>query len=630
MRFPFFALVSLISFAASAETTGAAGRDRREIPDRYKWNLAALYPSEQAWDTARASLAERVSKLSRFEGKLGASPAALYDALNEMAKVGNDLDRLYVYASARADEDTRQSRPLEMRQAAEQLYVAMGAATAYVEPELLAMDPAKLKGFVSSDKRLAPWSFFIDDTLRRRPHTLGAAEERVIAAASDLRNAGDSMYGLLVDADLPWPTVKLSSGQSVRLDQSAYELYRASKNKADRDVVFEAFYGALGQFERTLGAAMYATVKAQSFTRKVRKYDSNLEASLFPNAIPTQVYKQLLADVNKGLPTFHRYLALRQRMLGVKTMRYQDMYVPMVGSVELRYEPERAMEITLAAVAPLGKKYVETMAHGFKAGWTDFLPSTGKKSGAYSTGVYGVQPIQLLNYNGQYQDLSTLAHEAGHSMHTWLAYQAQPYPTSNYVTFVAEVASTLNENLLLHHMLDETKDDATRLALLGNYLDGAKGSLFRQAQFAEFELAAHEMAERGETITGENLSKLYLGITRKYYGHDRGVCRVDDLIAREWEFISHFHSPFYVYQYATSFVASTALARGILEEAKTGGTARRDAYLKMLAAGGSNYPIELLKVAGVDMTTSKPLDATLAEMNAVMDQMEAILAKMGR
>jgi oligoendopeptidase F len=297
--------------------------------------------------------------------------------------------------------------------------------------------------------------------------------------------------------------------------------------------------------------------------------------------------------------------------------------------VDLKFEPDEARAITLAAVAPLGKRYTDGLKKGFESGWTDYLPSTGKRSGAYSTGVYGVHPFQLLNFNGRYEDLTTLAHEAGHSMHTWFAFQAQPYPTSGYAIFVAEVASTLNENLLLHNMLGKTRDDATRLALLGNYLDGVKGTLFRQTQFADFELAMHEKAERGDTLSGENLSKLYLDTVRTYYGHDKGVCQVDDLLAIEWAFIPHFHTPFYVYQYATSFVASTALARGIREEAAQGkSTARRDAYLAMLAAGGSKYPIDLLRDAGVDMTTSKPFDATIAEMNATMDDMEKILARM--
>jgi oligoendopeptidase F len=301
-----------------------------------------------------------------------------------------------------------------------------------------------------------------------------------------------------------------------------------------------------------------------------------------------------------------------------------------VAKVDMTFSPEEARDITLRALAPLGPEYVAALRRGFESRWTDYLPSTGKRSGAYSTGVYGVHPYQLLNFNGKYEDLSTLAHESGHSMHTWLAYSTQPFSTADYPIFVAEVASTLNENLLFHDMLARASDDPTRLSLLGGYLERLRQTVFRQAQFAEFELAFHEMAEKGETLTGENLSELYLRITRDYYGHDKGVCRVDDLIAAEWAYIPHFHLDFYVYQYATSMVASTALAKGIRDEAARGETRRRDAYLKLLRAGGSRYPIDLLRDAGVDMTTSAPFDAAIAEMSATMDEMERILARQPR
>jgi oligoendopeptidase F len=304
--------------------------------------------------------------------------------------------------------------------------------------------------------------------------------------------------------------------------------------------------------------------------------------------------------------------------------------VPLVASVDMHFEPDEARAITLEALAPLGKAYTDALHKGFDSGWTDYLPSTGKRSGAYSTGVYGVHPYQLLNFNGRYEDLTTLAHEAGHSMHTFLSYATQPYPTADYPIFVAEVASTFNENLLIHTMLERAKDDPTRLFLLGTLLDGLRTTLFRQTQFAEFELRYHQQAEGGEPLTGENLSKLYLGIARDYYGHDKKVCQVDDLLAVEWAYVPHFYYNFYVYQYATSMVASTSLARAVREEGKSGNvdkTARRDAYLKMLSSGSSKYAMDLLKEAGVDMTTSAPFDAAIAEMNSTMDEMERILAR---
>jgi oligoendopeptidase F len=616
------ALASVLGLALSAQAA-----ERSSIPDKYRWNLADLYPSQAAWSASRESLAKRVSTFAEYKGHLGDSPQALAGALQAMFGFDNDLNRLNFYAAALADEDTRAAGPLEMRQAAEQIGVQFSAATSWIRPEILSLDPARVRAFLAQEPGLAPYRFYLEDVLRWKPHTLSSGEERVAAEAGNLRSSGDSVYSILSNADLPYPTVKLSTGEEVRLDSSAFALHRGSRVRADRDLVFEAFFGALKGFSRTMGATLYAQTSAHVFTRNVRKFDSCVESALFRNAIPPAVYTQLLSDVRRNLPTLHRYLDLRRRMLGLPALRYQDLYVPLVGSVDLKFGPDEARAITLEAFTPLGSEYVEVLRKGYESRWTDYLPSTGKRSGAYSNGVYGVHPYQLLNFNGLYEDLSTLAHESGHSMHTALSFANQPYPTSDYPVFVAEVASTLNENLLFHHMLDKAKDDETRLALLGSYLDRLRATLFRQTQFADFELAFHQKAERGEPLTGDNLTELYLKIVREYYGHDKGVLRVDDLVGVEWAFIPHFYGDFYVYQYATSLVASTALAKGIRDEGKTGSTARRDAYLKMLKAGGSRFPIELLREAGVDMTTSGPFDATISEMNGIIDEMETILAR---
>jgi oligoendopeptidase F len=618
--------------AGLAAAASAAAKERSEIPERYKWKLSDLYPSDEAWRAARDDLAKRIPALAAYKGKLGESAGTLRRALDAGFGVKRDLEKLVAYASARSDEDTRVAATREMRQSAEQLGVELSSATSFVRPELLAVDPARIRGFVSEEKGLGQYRFYLEDVLRWRPHTLGAGEERVAADAGDLEGIGGDVFTVLTDADLPWPTVKLSTGEEVRLDTSGFSLARASRAKEDRDRAFASFLGAVKAYERTIGAALYATARAHIFEKKVRSFGSSMESSLFRDNIPPAVYRQLLADVSRNLPAFHRYLALRKRMLAVDRLRYQDLYVSLVGSVDLKFSPDEARAIVLAALAPLGKEYVSVLGKGFEGGWTDYLPSTGKRSGAYSinTGVYGVHPYQLLNFNGLYEDLSALAHESGHSMHTYLADSTQPYATHETPIFVAEVASTLNENLLLHHMLGRAKDDATRLALLGNALDRMRGTLFRQTQFADFELALHEKAEKGETLTGENLSALYLDVTRRYYGHDKGVCEVPDLIAVEWGFVPHFHRDFYVYQYATSYVASTSLARAIREEAKHGKTRARDAYLALLRAGGSKYPVDLLRDAGVDMTTSAPFDAAIAEMNGIMDEMDAILARQER
>ena len=623
--------VAVVWFSVIGMTaTSAPAGERQSIPDKYKWNLADLYPSEAAWTKAKADLGRRIPDLARYRGQLGKSAQSLLGALQAMFDLDRDLSRLSVYASSLSDEDVRAPRPREMKQSAEELGTEFSSACSWVRPEILTLDPVRVRRFVAEEKRLAPYRVYLEETLRRKPHTLGAAEERVAAEAGELERAGGEVHGVLSNADLPYPTVKLSTGESVRLDPSAYTLHRQARDRADRNLVFSAFFGALKTYERTMGATLAASVKSHLFEKRVHHFDSALEAALFQDNIPTVVYKQLLADVHRSLPTLHRYLGLRKRMLGLDVLRYQDLYVPLVASVDMHFEPDEARAITLDALAPLGKDYTEALRKGFESRWTDYLPSTGKRSGAYSTGVYGVHPYQLLNFNGRYDDLTTLAHESGHSMHTFLSHGAQPYATADYPIFVAEVASTFNENLLIHFMLGRAGDDRTRLFLLGTLLDGLRTTLFRQTQFAEFELAFHEQAERGEPLTGENLSALYLKIARDYYGHDKKACQVDDLLAIEWAYVPHFYYDFYVYQYATSMVASTSLARAVREESKTGGTAHRDAYLAMLRAGSSKYAIDLLKEAGVDMTTSAPFDAAIAEMNATMDELERILDRQPR
>ncbi len=604
----------------------AAVQERGQIPDRYRWNLADLFPSTPAWAEAERALERRLPGLGAHRGNLGDSAAALLAGLDAVFGFERDLQRVSVYASSLSDEDTRAAGPREMKQAADLLQTRFAAATSYLRPELQALGARRVRAFLSREPRLAPYRFFVEDALRWKPHTRSPAEERIAAEAGVLEDAGAAAYGILKDADLPYPTVRLSTGEEVRLDNAAFTLHRASRVRADRERVFRAFFGAFAGYERTMGATLYAQVQAHLFDARVHRFGSALEAALFPGDLPPEVYRQLLRDVRRSLPALHRYLKLRQRMLGVSQLEYQDLYVPLVPEARLSYTPEQARAVTLEALAPLGKGYVEALRAGFESRWTDYLPSPGKRTGAYSTGVYGVHPYQLLNFNGTYEDLSTLAHESGHSMHTWLADAAQPFPTSEYPLFVAEVASTLNENLLVHHLLERAGDDGTRLFLLGASLESLRTTLFRQALLAEFELRVHEQVEQGETLTGEGLSALYLKLLREYYGHDQGICRVDELFGVEWAYVPHLYYGFYVYQYATSMVASTALARAIRAEAARGGTSRRDRYLEMLRAGGSRYPLDLLAAAGVDLRSSAPFDAAIDEMNATMDEMERILA----
>jgi oligoendopeptidase F len=605
--------------------TSGQDRDRAKVADAYKWNLADVYATEAAWRARKEAVTAELPTLGQYRGRLGSSAQALADALELGSRLDKELSRLYVYASMLADEDTRKSSPQGMQQDMQQIYAKFGAEASYMEPELLKVGSAVVETFIAAEPRLKNYTFYLRDIVRRAPHTLSDGEEKILADAMPLAGSASNIYTILANADFPYPTIKTADGRSVKVDQAGYGELRASASRDDRKVAMTAFFNALGGFGRTFGTTMNSNVQKSLFYSRSRKYDSDLAAALNGPNIPVSVYMRLVDGVNRHLPTFHRYLKLRKRMMGVTDdLHYYDLYAPLVASVNLRYTPEEAQQHVLAAMAPLGGDYTGVLRRAFNERWLDWYPTDGKVSGAYSNGgAYDVHPFMLLNYLGQYNDVSTLAHELGHTMHSYYSNKTQPFATAGYPTFVAEVASTFNEALLIDHMLKQIKDPATRLALLGNYLEGIKATVFRQTQFAEFELRMHEMGQKGEPITGDALAKLYLGITRKYYGHDQKVAVVDDYIAHEWSYIPHFYRDFYVFQYATSFTAAEALSAKVL----TGDQAATTRFLTFLGSGGSQYPIDLLKNAGVDMTTDEPLDLTIRKMNTVMDEMERLLGQ---
>jgi oligoendopeptidase F len=627
-RYVRFGLLAAAAAIAALSLTGVAQqRERAQIADRYKWNLAEIYPSVDAWRAAKERIQKALPTIGQFKGKLASSPSALADALDTLYAIDKELSRTFVYASMLADQDTRESGPQGMREEMVQLASAFSAEASYIEPEILKIPKPTLEKFIASEPRLKAHRFYVEDVARRASHTLTDSEERILAAAGPLAGSASNIYNILSNADFPYPTVTLSDGKTAKLDAAAFSVLRGLPNREDRQKVMSSFFRSLGSFSRTFGTTMNGQVQKASFFAKSRKYPSSLEMALDGPNIPTTVYTRLIDGVNRSLPSFHRYLTLRKRMMGLDELHYYDLYAPLVGSVDLAYTPEEAQKHVLAALAPLGEEYTEVLQRAFNERWIDLFPNPGKRSGAYSNGgAYDVHPYILMNFNGKYDDMSTLAHELGHTMHSYFSNRTQPYPLASYPTFVAEVASTFNEALLIDYMLKTIKDDDTRLAVLGNYLEGIKGTVFRQTQFAEFELRMHEMAQKGRPVTGDALAKLYMDITRRYYGHDQGVSVVDDYIAHEWSYIPHFYRDFYVFQYATSFTASSALAAKV----KSGDEAAKQRYLAFIRSGGSKYPIDLLKEAGVDMTTDEPLDLTIKEMNRVMDEMEAILAKRSR
>jgi oligoendopeptidase F len=596
------------------------------IPDKDRWSLSELYATDEAWSQARAAFEKKIDAMAAHRGHLGVSPQTMLAALRAIDALMEEYRRLSSYAAMKSDLDKANAANLARSQEMEQIGARLDAATSFLAPEVLALPEGAVEKFLKAEPALARYAHDLRDVERRRPHTLSPEEEKLLADAGTLSGSAQNLYEVLATADLPFPEVTLASGEKVRIDQSAYVRHRTSARRDDRLAVFRGFFTTWKGYERTLGVALDAELRKNIFFARSRRYGSSLEASLDRNHVPARVYDAMLETANESLPTLHRYLKLRARILGVSDLGYHDIYAPLIPKSARSYSIDEARKLVLAAVAPLGPDYVATLSHGYENRWVDVWPSRGKRSGAYSNGsVYAEHPFILMNYTGNFDGVSTLAHESGHAMHSWLANHAQPVTTADYSIFVAEVASTFNEALLYRYAIDHAKDDGEKLSLLSAWLDGARGTYFRQAMFAEFERGIARAAESGESLTGESLDRMYLSLVRKYHGSEQGVCAVDDLYSVEWACIPHFYANFYVYQYSTGFAASTSLARRVLG----GEPGARDRFLDFLKAGGSDYPFELLKKAGVDLTRPDPYRETVAEMNRTMDEIDAILAKKG-
>lgn len=613
---------SFLALAFCCLGFSAAAAERPE--DR--WNLSDLYPSVAAWNADATILESKFKEFGDCRGHLGDSVQRFRACLDLSSELRRRYARLRVYASEQRAEDTGVSASLELEQRAGVLGNRFSEATSFVRPEVLSLGADKVSHFVAQEPALKIYRQPLDNILRAAPHTLDAQGEALIATFGLATDAADAVYTILANADLPWPIVKLSDGKEVRLDQAAYTRYRAVLNRADRKLVFDAFWGKWKEFERTFGVTFYEALKSDTVYTRARSYPDTRTRALDRNKLPSAVYDTLIKETNANLPTLHRYFKLRARMLGVADMRYYDIYPPLVGG-DFKYPIDDSKKIMLDAVKPLGDAYVATVRKGLKDRWMDVYPRPHKLSGAHMAGAaYDVHPYLLLNHNDDYESLSTLLHEWGHAIHTDLSNQAQPYPTSGYATFIAEIASTFNEALLLDHMLKIAKTDDERLLYLGSALENLRGTFFRQAMFAEFEQEVHSRVDRGESLTGEALTGIYGDILRRYHGDKEGVVRIDDLYTVEWAYIPHFYNSFYVFQYATSIAASSLFAQAILN----GDAGARDRYLDLLRAGNSDYPYEMVKRAGVDLASPAPYRAVVTRMNKIMDDMETILARRKR
>jgi oligoendopeptidase F len=588
-----------------------------------RWNLADIYPDAKAWDADAARVEASLRDLEACRGQLGASAARFKQCIDTNYDAYKRLLRLYVYASESAAQDTGNAASQSLEQRAQLLAARVQEAASFVNPEILAIGRERVDAFFRAEPGLAIYRHPIEDILRTAPHTLDAQGEGLLAAFSLTQGSAGSIYRIFSNADMPWPTVKLADGKEVKLDQAAYTQYRESANRDDRKRVFDAFFGEWKAFEGTLGTTFSANLKEDTVYSKVRKYPDTITRALDANNLPRAVYDSLIAATNDNLPTLHRYFKLRARMLGVSEMRYYDIYPPLVtGGRE--YPIDEGIRMMLEAVKPLGPEYVAAMKKGLADRWMDVYPRPRKLSGAHMAGsAYDVHPFLLINYTDNYESVATIAHEWGHAMHTYLSSKGQPFATSEYATFVAEIASTLNEALLLDYALKTAKSDDERLLYLGSALEGLRGTFFRQAMFGEFEQRVHAASDAGQPLTGAQLTKVYGEILRRYHGDAQGVVKIDELYTIEWAYIPHFYNSFYVFQYATSIAASSLLAEDILQ----GKAGARERYLKLLASGSSDYPYELVKAAGVDMATRAPYDAVAKRMNRIMDEIEGILAR---
>ncbi len=591
------------------------------------WDLGDLYPSPDAWEAEYGKIKGDVDKLDSFKGKLGDGASEMLTALAAISDVRKALLRLAVYASLKSDEDVRIAANLERKQKSETLATTLGEKTAWVTPEIITIGKKRVMRFRAKSKDLEKrFGFFLDNVLRAEPHTLSEESEGVLAAAGNVLAQPDNTYTQLANGELPFPTITLSDGKKVTLNQQAYTLHRQSANRADRKKVFDSFWHAFKGFEGTLGQTLTTQVMAEVFDAKVRHFPNSLSAAIFSDNMPEGVYRQLVAQANANLPALYRYFKLRKRLLGIKgELGYYDIYPPMINLPSpKKFDVPESERLTLIVTAPYGEEYAALMKKGFAGTWMDVHPRPGKKSGAYMNGsAYDVHPYVLLNHQNDYDALSTFAHEWGHAIHTMLSAKSQNFENADYSTFIAETASIGNELLLNDYMVEHAKTKSEKLFYLGEGLEMIRGTFFRQTMFAEFQLAIHEELEQGRPLSGARMTELYCGLLKKYHGESEGVMKIDPAYCVEWAFIPHFYYGFYVYQYATSLAGAALLTKAI----ETEGAPARDRFIDMLKAGGSNYPYELYKKAGIDMASPAPYEALVARMTKIMDEIDALEAK---
>lgn len=596
-------------------------KDRSEIDSQYKWDLTRLYKDDAAWEQELAGLNRQVQTVAAFAGRLKEAKS-IREYLDASVTLSRTLSNLYCYASMRRSEDTRAEAAQSMYARISAAYAGAVAALSFAEPEILALPEETLRE-IQEDDCLQEYRFVLENLVRQKPHTLSAPEEKLLASLSEVMGAPADIADSLQDADLTFDSVKDGVGEEHEVTGSNYILLQTSSDRTLRENSFRSFYKTYRNHINTFAATYAGAVKAATAEAAARHYESSRAMSMAGENIPAEVYDNLVASVRAHLPLMYRYVKLRKRLLGIQELHYYDVYAPLTGESTARYTYDQAKQMVLDAVAPLGEEYCAEVRRGFAQRWVDVYPNKGKSGGAYSTGTYDSEPYIMTNFTGTLDSVSTLAHEMGHSMHSLLSRRTQPAQYADYTLFVAEVASTVNENLMIEQLLKTEQRPDTRLFLLNQYLENFKGTVFRQTMFAEFEREAHAMRERGEALSPAALNQLYGNLVRDYFGPELVM---DEEVQLEWARIPHFYRPFYVYKYATGYSTAVALSEGILKE----GESARKRYLEFLSMGGSAWPLDELRHAGVDLTTPAPVNAALEKFGRLLDDAETCADQLGK
>lgn len=592
-------------------------KTREEIDARDKWAIEDLYKNDELWTADYERLKERIPELSAFQGHLGEGAEELlrmqktYDELNELA------EKVYVYANQKLHENTDNGTYQNLASQAGNLLVQLGEAGAYIEPEILSLPEGTIEKFLDENEELQVYRQYFENMIRQKEHVLTQELEELLASVGELAEGPQDIFSMFNNADIRFPEIAGEDGEPVEVTHGRFISLLQSQNRDVRRDAFRALYSVYGKYRNTLAATYRANVKQEVFYAKTRKYHSDLEAALDNSHIPVSVYDNLIDAVHEFLPLMHRYVELRKKLLGVEELHMYDLYVPMVADAEQKISFEQAKEMVLKGLRPMGEEYLKLLQEGFTSGWIDVYENQGKRSGAYSWGAYGTHPYVLLNYQENLNNVFTLVHEMGHALHSWYSDENQPYIYAGYKIFVAEVASTCNEALLIHHLIETTEDGKEKAYLINYFLEQFRTTLFRQTMFAEFEKITHGLQEKGETLTADRLCEIYYSLNQQYFGEN--IC-VDKEIELEWARIPHFYTPFYVYQYATGFSAAIALSKRILEQ----GEPAVEDYKKFLKGGSSMYPLDLLRMAGVDMEQKKPVEDALKVFGQYLDEMERL------